>query len=138
MSDAPSPGVIGDFPGKRWLKIALRTLHILSVAGVCGGIWFGHGQEEWRGFWMFALASGLAMLLLDLLSNWLWLVQVRGAVILSKFVLFSMLGVYPSADRWLLTAIIVASVVISHAPGSIRYYSLLHRRVMRSLSDMKG
>ena len=123
---------------KRWIKICLRTLHLSSVVGVGGGILFEIDRSAWLGYWWLALASGVLMMLIDILSNPIWLVQVRGVVMYVKFLLLILMGVYPSMDQQLLFIIIIISAVISHAPGKLRYYSVYHRRVMSSANDLKG
>lgn len=123
---------------KRWTKISLRTLHLISVAGVGGGILFGLEQSMWVGYWWLALVSGVLMIAIDVIPNPVWVVQVRGLVILLKLVLFAFLGHEPSLDSLLLIIIIVMSAVISHAPGKLRYYSIYHRKVMSSAYDSKG
>jgi len=123
---------------KRWTKISLRTLHLLAVAGVGGGILFGLEQDLWRSYWLLALVSGGLMMLVDIIANPLWLVQVRGLVIFLKLALLVMLGGYPSLDGYLLGAIIVISTVISHAPGKLRYYSVYHGKQILSANDTKG
>jgi len=123
---------------KRWTKISLRTLHLLAIAGVGGGILFALDKDLWLNYWWLALASGALMMLMDILSNPVWFIQVRGIVIVLKLVLLALLGLYPGWDSFLLVIIIILSAVISHAPGKLRYYSLYHRRVITSDSDSKG
>ncbi len=123
---------------KRWTKISLRTLHLLAVAGVGGGILFALDQELWISYWWLALVSGVLMMLMDIAANPVWIVQVRGIVILLKLILLALLGIYPAWDSFLLAVIIIISAVISHAPGKLRYYSLYHRRVITSDKDTKG
>ena len=123
---------------KRWSKISLRTLHLLASAGVGGGILFGLEYQLWLHYWWLALASGALMILIDVLANPVWIVQVRGLVILIKLVLLALLGNNPAWDSVLLVIIIIISAVISHAPGKLRYYSLYHRRVISSKQDSKG
>ncbi len=123
---------------KRWTKISLRTLHLLAIAGVGGGILFALEKDLWLNYWWLALASGALMMLMDILSNPVWFMQVRGIVIVLKLVLLALLGIYPGWDSFLLVIIIILSAVISHAPGKLRYYSLYHRRVITSDSDSKG
>jgi len=123
---------------KRWSKISLRTLHLLSVAGVGGGILFGLGFHQWIHYWWLALASGALMMLMDVVSSPVWLVQIRGAVIILKLVLIALLGNDPAWDKLILAVVIIVSAVISHAPGKLRYYSLYHRRVINSPNDSKG
>ena len=123
---------------KRWTKISLRTLHLLAVAGVGGGVLFGLDRELWFNYWWLALASGALMMLIDIISNPVWFVQVRGLVIAVKLILLVFLGAYPGWDNLLLAVIIILSAVISHAPGKLRYYSLYHGRVITSDNDSKG
>ncbi len=123
---------------KRWSKISLRTLHLLAVAGVGGGVLFALDKDLWINYWWLALVSGVLMMLLDIAANPIWMVQVRGVVILFKLILLVLLGINPGWDSFLLAVIIIISAVISHAPGKLRYYSLYHRRVISSDSDAKG
>lgn len=115
---------------KRWTKISLRTLHLIAVAGVGGGILFGLAEDLWQGYWWLALISGALMMLVDVVSNPVWLVQIRGVAILAKLLLLLMLGAFPAWDHLLLLAVIVISGVVSHAPGKVRYYSFLHHPVV--------
>jgi hypothetical protein len=123
---------------KRWFKTGLRTLHLLAVAGVGGGILFALEKPLWINYWWLALVSGSLMVLMDMLANRVWLVQVRGLTIILKLLLLGFLGSDPEWDRILLVVVIVISALISHAPGSVRYYSLYHRRVVRTGEDAKG
>ena len=123
---------------KRWTKISLRTLHLLAVAGVGGGILFGLEKDLWLSYWWLAIASGGLMMLMDIISNPVWMVQIRGLVIFLKLILLIFLGSYPHWDSLLLAIIIIISAVISHAPGKLRYYSLYHRKVITSDKDSKG
>lgn len=123
---------------KRWSKISLRTLHLLSVAGVGGGVLFGLERDLWIDYWWLALVSGAMMMLIDIISNPLWLVQVRGLVIFVKLILLVLIGRVAAWDSLLLIVIIILSAVISHAPGNLRYYSVYHRKIVSSSSDSKG
>ena len=123
---------------KRWTKISLRTLHLLSIAGVGGGVLFGLEKSLWVNYWWLAMISGGLMMLLDIISNRVWLVQIRGLSIYLKLILLALLGMHPAWDGYLLTVIIIISAVISHAPGKLRYYSIYHGRVISSSLDTKG
>jgi len=123
---------------KRWTKISLRTLHILAVAGVGGGVLFGLEKSMWINYWWLALISGVLMMVIDIVSNPVWVVQVRGLVIYLKLILLAFLGSNPSMDSLILIIIIVISAVVSHAPGKLRYYSVYHRRDTSSANDSKG
>ncbi len=123
---------------KRWSKISLRSLHLLAVAGVGGGILFALEKDLWINYWWLALVSGVLMMLMDITANPVWIVQVRGIVIMLKLLLLALLGSNPGWDSFLLAIIIIISAVISHAPGKLRYYSFYHRRVINSDNDAKG
>ena len=123
---------------KRWSKISLRTLHLLAVAGVGGGILFALEKDLWINYWWLALVSGVLMMVMDIAANPVWMVQVRGVVIMVKLILLALMVSYPAWGGFLLLVIIIISAVISHAPGKLRYYSLYHRRVISSDSDAKG
>ena len=115
---------------KRWSKISLRTLHLLALAGVGGGVLFQLDKELWINYWWLSLASGTLMMLMDMIANPIWLVQVRGIVVIVKLILLALLGAWPAWDSTLLAIIIIISAVISHAPGKLRYFSLYHGRVI--------
>jgi len=123
---------------KRWVKISLRTLHLLAVAGVGGGVLFGLDRGLWVDYWWLALVSGSLLMLIDIVSNPVWVVQVRGIVIFTKLILLIFLGHDPALDRWLLIAVIVMSAIISHAPSSLRYYSIYHRKTITYPYYTKG
>lgn len=123
---------------KRWTKISLRTLHLVSVAGVGGGILFGLDKAVWVNYWWLALTSGVLLMAIDIVSNPVWLVQVRGLAIYLKLVLLGMMDVCPQWAGSILLIVIVLSAVISHAPGNLRYYSIYHKKVISSSNDSKG
>jgi len=123
---------------KRWTKICLRTLHLLAVVGVGGGILFELEKGFWINYWWLALSSGALMMLMDMISNRVWLLQIRGLAILLKLILLAILGVYSAWDSYILIAIIIISAIISHAPGKLRYYSVYHNKIIISDLDTKG
>jgi hypothetical protein len=123
---------------KRWTKISLRTLHLLALAGVGGGMLFGIDKNLWLNYWWLALASGAFLMLIDIVSNPVWIVQVRGLVIFLKLVLLAFLGYSQAWDIVILMLIIVMSGVISHAPSKVRYYSIYHKEIISSSKDTKG
>ena len=123
---------------KRWSKTSLRTLHLLSLAGVGGGVLLGLEQSLWTNYWWLALVSGGLMMLMDIISNPVWVVQVRGLAILLKLVLLIFLVNYPDWDGFLLVVIIIISSVISHAPAKLRYYSIYHGKTLYSTDNTRG
>jgi hypothetical protein len=123
------PPVKRDFSGKRWLKIGLRTLHLIGVAGIGGGYFYLAAAQDWQPFLWLTLGSGVAMVLVELWSHGIWLLQLRGLLILFKLLLLLLTGLFPAnIDIGLLLLVLLISGVISHAPSRQRYYSPFYRR----------
>lgn len=131
-------GILPDFPAKRWLKIFLRTLHIASVCAVTGLVLVQQPHSQAWLFWSLAMSSGLLLLLIDVLSNFLWLVQMRGLLIFIKLLLLALMPFVSGYDQWLILFALCISAFISHAPSDVRYYSWLHGRKITSKKDSKG
>ena len=127
--------LIPNFVGKRWLKIALRTLHLIGFAGVFTAVITGSSQPS---YWVILFVSGFGLLALESLSNLVWFVQVRGLVMYIKFTLLVLLFIYPQYAWHCIIAMIILSGIISHAPSSVRYFSFIHFRKITSLNDTKG
>ncbi len=125
------------YPGKRWLRVCSRSLHILGVVGCGGGILFGLAPEHWWHWWQLAMWSGLVLILTDVLASLIWLIQLRGLIILAKLPLLAAMGHFPEHAPLLLVLVILLSGVISHASGDLRYYSIFHRRRVEHPSDLR-
>lgn len=118
-------------PGKRWLGIGLRCLHLIGICGLSGGYLFSLPESEWYGYLLVTLVSGGLMVLKAVYLDGIWLLQLRGQVILLKIALLGLAVVLSSeAGSLVFIVIIVASGIIAHAPGKLRYYSLWHRGVI--------
>jgi hypothetical protein len=132
MRHALFPDPPRGFPGRRWINIGLRTLHLVGVAGMGGGWLYGADPEAWQPYLWLVLATGLAMVVLELASTCLWLLQLRGLAVVVKLGLLALAAYLPEAMPWLLVAVIALSSVFAHAPADVRYFSPLHgRRVER-------
>lgn len=115
-------------PGKRWINISLRTLHLIGTAGIGGVYLLGFAPDGWRYFLWLTLASGIAMVGIEVWGNGVWLVQVRGVAILAKLALLGAMPLFPGSAAGLFTLVIIISAVGAHAPGRLRHYSLIHGR----------
>ena len=116
------PDPAREFRGRRWLKIGLRTLHIVAFSALVGGVLLD-GNTTRLGTWLqFSMLTGAAMVAVELHRSLLWLRELRGLAILVKV---AMLGIAFHEPRWtsaLLIAVIVLSSVVSHMPGRYRYW----------------
>jgi hypothetical protein len=121
------------FPGKRWLNISLRTLHLIGVAGLGGAYLYAAPKELWEPYLWLSLGSGVALVATSLYSNGIWLLQLRGLLILFKLALLGVMLWLPGFSLQLGVTVIVLSSVIAHAPGNVRYYSIWHRRRIENL-----
>lgn len=118
-----------DIPGRRWLSILLRTLHLIGIAGLAGGYLYALPSEQWMPYLWLAFATGTLLLLKELYVDRIWLLQLRGQLIVAKLVI--LVGAHLLADgfpAWGYLIVIFISGIIAHAPGNIRYYSLWHGR----------
>jgi len=123
------------FAGQRWINIALRTLHLLGIAGLGAGFLYAGVDESWRGYLTLTLFSGLGLSLLFFWSNGIWLIQLRGQLILLKILLLAAIPLWPAAGPPLFVTVILISGLISHAPADLRYFSLFHGRRIERIPD---
>lgn len=107
-----------DFPGRRWLNIALRSVHLVGVV-LLGAALLGSGDRELAG--TVVLASGLWMYALDLWSNPWHFGELAGIFILIKLLLVAGLVIFPGAAAPLFWTLVVGSSLVSHAPGHFRH-----------------
>ncbi len=112
----------------RLLNIALRTLHLIGILGVGGAIIFNVAAAQVAPWLWLTLLSGAGLMSLSIGSNRLFLIQLRGLVILLKLILLALILYTDGADLVLLIAITLLSGIIAHASGNIRYYSIFHGR----------
>lgn len=127
------PRVSRNFPGMRWVNILLRTVHLIGVAGLAGAYLYAAAPELWRPYLWLTLLSGLGLIGVSLYSSGVWLVQLRGLVILFKLLLLFLMLLWPVFRLELGLAVIILSSVIAHAPGALRYYSPWHRLPIDSI-----
>lgn len=120
-------------PAHRWINISLRTLHLIGIAGLGAGFFYAGVDDAWHNYFYLTLVTGLILALLSIWSNGIWLIQLRGQLILFKLLLLFMATLLPEMKFGLILLLIMLSSVVSHAPGEVRYYSLYHRRRIESL-----
>ncbi|PWG64292.1 hypothetical protein [Sediminicurvatus halobius] len=121
------------FAGKRWVNIALRSLHLVGTAGAGAGMLFGVSPAQWQAYLWLTVITGVLMVALQLWSNGVWLLQLRGLAIGVKLLLLVAALRWPQSGPAMLIAVVLLSGVISHAPGDIRYHSPWHGRRLESL-----
>lgn len=118
-------------PGKRWISIILRSLHLVGIAGLAGAYLFSQPESVWLPYLVVGVGSGVLMVAKELYVDAIWLYQLRGQLVLFKLVLL-LTGIYWFAQpqAWIYILVILVSGVISHAPGKVRYYSIIYGKTL--------
>jgi hypothetical protein len=118
------------FHGMRVVKVAARTVHIVAMALVLGGVAYAAPVAALALPLALTVASGLLLLGLDLWKSGTWLTQGGGVAVLLKLALLSLGQWFPAARfECYLAATAIASIG-AHMPKSWRHWSFLHRRVL--------
>ena len=114
--------------GSRALRIALRTVHLLSFSVLFGGHWFGLPQAELVYWLHWAFFSGAGLIALELWAGFDWILQLAGSLVLVKLVILLLVPVFWDIRVALLATVMVIGSVGSHMPASLRHYHLFPAR----------
>ena len=120
---------------RRLTKVIVRTIHLIGMAGMFGAAMYGVSQPN---YFYLTMVSGIVLVGMEAWSGWTWFVQLRGVAVYLKLLLLTLLHVALQHTIVILIAVIAISGFMSHAPSWIRYYSLLHRKVVYSHKDLLG
>lgn len=122
-------------PGRRWIKLILRAAHVLLAGLLVGAVLFELDAEQ-RDRWLHAtIGSGALLLLLDLHESAAFVCQVRGLVVLTKIGIVIWLDRFGSYQAAVLCVVVLASVIFSHAPASVRYRVLFGQGRIRGATS---
>lgn len=112
-----------DFPGRRWLGVVLRSLHLAGVVLTGGGFLGAHTFVAAGAGLM--LLTGFAMYGIDLWYRPVLWREVAGLFVVVKLAVLLAMLLVPGLAEPLFWLLLVASSVVSHAPRVFR-----HRRVI--------
>jgi len=129
-SDPADRARLRPVPGVRAIRISLRTAHLAAFATLYGGHWHGVPPERLVTALVATLATGGALMALEIYRTPAWLTQVRGVATFVKIALVASVPLAWEARVGLLTAALVIGGVSSHMPSRFRYYSITQRRVI--------
>lgn len=113
-----------DFPGRRWLIVGLRVVHLIGMVGAGAALIYELPLAAQLPYALALLISGVTMMAIDLWTSPGYLAEMAGAAMLAKIVLLIWFVVAPPQQMMLFWGILVLSAVIAHAPGWMR-----HRRI---------
>ena len=109
-----------DFPGRRWLLVALRSLHLVGVVLVGSALLTGHDEYR-RGAAALMLLTGLGLYGIEVWSKPRHAVELAGLFIPLKLLGVAAMVVLPQLAAGLFWLLLVASSVVSHAPAHFRH-----------------
>lgn len=118
---------------RRWASVLLRAVHLVTVIGlaveIVGAPASGGAS---RHLWPAAvLVSGLALFAVDFWGRPGRLLELLATSIAAKLVLVSLMIVVPTWKVPLFWAVVVWSVIFSHAPASFRHARIWRRPAPR-------
>ena len=117
-------------PHSRWWNIGARTAHLAVTGLLLGGHAFGAGADTLMPLLWVAIASGAAMIAIEVYPTAHWAHQVCALFVYAKLGALCLVPFLWEHRVPLLLAVVVLASVGSHAPRRVRHYSLWYRRVM--------
>ncbi|HUJ29014.1 MAG TPA: hypothetical protein VLW85_23500 [Myxococcales bacterium] len=107
---------------QRAVEVALRSLHIVSMGIVLGGIAAGGTRQTLRLFIVATLATGALLLATTLARGCLRLSQGAGAALLLKLALLGLGNLFEGARLECYVAATLLTSIGSHMPATWRHY----------------
>lgn len=117
-------------PAHRLLGVVLRTAHLLTVGTLLGGHVFGVEATRLVPFLVAAIATGGAMIAIEVASTCAWLFMGKGLAALAKLGVLLLVPVFWDHRVGLLVAVTIIAGVGSHMSSRFRHYSVLTRTVV--------
>jgi len=93
-----------------------------------GGIVWAVPFVRLSGWHNLTIATGSAMIVLNIFRSRHWPYQGRGLVSAVHIGLLWLIHVRPEMRVPLVVTVLIVGVIGSHMPGSIRHWSVIHRR----------
>ena len=119
--DSADSAKFRDFPGRRWLIVVLRAVHLVGLVGTGAALLGTAPLDAQMPFVMALMLSGMAMLAVDILAAPAYLAEVAGGAILLKLALLAWLVLDPPRQLPLFWTVLVFSAVVAHAPAWVRH-----------------
>jgi hypothetical protein len=120
-----------DFPGRRWLAVVLRGVHLVAVI-LLGAAVFGQAAPlDIHAAGQSVFATGLAVWALDIWAKPQHLGQWAGLSMFIKLALIAAMLVWSELYAPLFWLVVIWSAVFSHAPGSFRNAQIRLRPIRR-------
>lgn len=112
-------------PRHRGLGLAMRTAHLMTFGALLGGHFFDVDSARLMPFLVATIASGGALLALELASTCAWLFMGKGLVVLAKLLILLMVPFFWEHRVFLLLLAVAVASVGSHMPSRFRHRCFL-------------
>ena len=112
-------------PRHRALGVSLRTAHLMTFGALLGGHLFDVDPARLMPFLIATVASGLALMALELASTCAWLFLGKGLAVLLKLLVLLMVPVFWEHRVPLLLLVVTLASVGSHMPSRFRHRFVL-------------
>ena len=109
-----------DFPGRRWLIVALRSAHLAALMPVGAAVLMGGSTPHSAG--LALLLTGLALWGIELWANPRHRGELAGLFIPIKLAVVGTMILQPALAQPLFWALVIGSSVVSHAPAGFRHW----------------
>jgi len=123
MADSATP--MRRLPHARAWSIAARTIHIASTSVLLGGYTFNPTASGLAPCFLLAGASGLVLVAIEAYSHPHWADQLWFLAVLLKTLLLCLLPLTTAPRVLVVLLVLVLGSIGSHAPKSLRHYSVL-------------
>jgi hypothetical protein len=119
-------------PRHRALGLVLRTAHLMTFGALLGGHLFDVDPARLMPFLIATIASGLALMALEVASTGAWLLMGKGLAVVLKLGVLLMVPVFWEHRVPLLLLVVAIASVGSHMPARFRHRLVLSREGRRS------
>ena len=130
------PDAPRDFPMRRWVRILMRTLHIITASILFGGHVFDQPVTELEPWLWGTVLSGMFIMLTDLHASFAVLLEVRGVAVVIKAILLVLVPLFWEERNLLLLTALIIGAVSSHMPKQYRHRLLFQNS--RITTDMRS
>ena len=125
------PAVPRRVPWERGFNITLRAAHLMTSSILLGGHVFAVEPARLFVSLLLTIGSGAGLILLELYRSCRWIYLAKGVLVLVKLLLLGAAAIWWDHRAVLLLLVVAVATVGSHMPARLRYYSLIHGRVLQ-------
>ncbi|MBI5921676.1 MAG: hypothetical protein HY847_08470 [Betaproteobacteria bacterium] len=113
-----------DFAGRGLIINLLRAVHLVGVVGLGAAVLGAVTSPATAWYAALLVASGIGIAALDRWAEPAYFRQFNGQLVFLKLVLLILVGWWTGVDATLFWVLLVASALMTHAPGRVRHRQL--------------